>query len=149
LREIAMEPSFIAAVVAGMIAYGLPAQTAAKNVGLSADSRGVQCRDRLRAGGRGNRTCGPTFKTTADPNSPFGFRAGSPAARVVISEADDFGLPVTRGNIVLGATCVLLIDAATLPVCGADTAKKALDPSLSANALIHRAALMLRRAGEP
>jgi SnoaL-like polyketide cyclase len=35
-----------------------------------------------------------------------------------------------------------LIDAATLPVCGADTARKALDPSLPANALIRRAALM-------
>ena len=35
-----------------------------------------------------------------------------------------------------------LIDAATLPVCGADTARKTLDPSLSANALIRRAALM-------
>ena len=35
-----------------------------------------------------------------------------------------------------------LIDAATLPVCGADAARKALDPSLSANALIRRAALM-------
>ena len=35
-----------------------------------------------------------------------------------------------------------LIDVATLPVCGADTARKALDPSLPANALIRRAALM-------
>jgi carboxymethylenebutenolidase len=35
-----------------------------------------------------------------------------------------------------------LIDAATLPVCGADTAWKALDPSLPANALIRRAGLM-------
>src|ERR1700693_6114520 len=35
-----------------------------------------------------------------------------------------------------------LIDAATLPVCGADTARKALDPSLPANALIRRAAPM-------
>jgi carboxymethylenebutenolidase len=35
-----------------------------------------------------------------------------------------------------------LINAATLPVCGADTARKTLDPSLSANALIRRAALM-------
>jgi carboxymethylenebutenolidase len=35
-----------------------------------------------------------------------------------------------------------LIDVATLPVSGADTARKALDPSLPANALIHRAALM-------
>ena len=35
-----------------------------------------------------------------------------------------------------------LIDAATLPVCGADTARKALDPSLASNALIRRAALM-------
>ena len=34
-----------------------------------------------------------------------------------------------------------LIDVATLPVCG-DTARKALDPSLPANALIRRAALM-------
>jgi len=32
-----------------------------------------------------------------------------------------------------------LINAATLPVCGADTARKALDPSLPANALIRRA----------
>ena len=32
-----------------------------------------------------------------------------------------------------------LIDAATLPVCGADTARKALDPSLASNALIRRA----------
>jgi carboxymethylenebutenolidase len=35
-----------------------------------------------------------------------------------------------------------LIDVATLPVCGADTARKALDPSLPANALIRRAAPM-------
>ena len=35
-----------------------------------------------------------------------------------------------------------LIDVATLPVCGADTSRKALDPSLPANALIRRAALM-------
>jgi carboxymethylenebutenolidase len=35
-----------------------------------------------------------------------------------------------------------LIDVATLPVCGANTARKALDPSLPANALIRRAALM-------
>ena len=35
-----------------------------------------------------------------------------------------------------------LIDAATLPVCGVDTARKALDPSLASNALIRRAALM-------
>jgi len=35
-----------------------------------------------------------------------------------------------------------LIDAVTLPVCGADTARKALDPSLASNALIRRAALM-------
>jgi hypothetical protein len=35
-----------------------------------------------------------------------------------------------------------LIDAATLPVCGADTARKALAPSLPANALIRRAALI-------
>jgi len=34
-----------------------------------------------------------------------------------------------------------LIDAATLPVCGADTARKALDPSVPANTLIRRAAL--------
>jgi carboxymethylenebutenolidase len=33
-----------------------------------------------------------------------------------------------------------LIDAATLPVSGADSAKKALDPALPANALIRRAA---------
>jgi hypothetical protein len=36
-----------------------------------------------------------------------------------------------------------LIDAATLPVCGADTARKALDPSLPANALIRSAALLI------
>ena len=35
-----------------------------------------------------------------------------------------------------------LIDVATLPVCGADAARKALDPSLPANALIRRAALV-------
>ena len=35
-----------------------------------------------------------------------------------------------------------LIDVATLPVCGADTARKALDPWLPANALIRRAAPM-------
>src|ERR1700745_519600 len=35
-----------------------------------------------------------------------------------------------------------LIDVATLPVCGADTDRKALDPSLPANALIRRATLM-------
>jgi carboxymethylenebutenolidase len=35
-----------------------------------------------------------------------------------------------------------LIDAATLPVCGGDTARKVLDPSLPANALIRRAAPM-------
>jgi carboxymethylenebutenolidase len=35
-----------------------------------------------------------------------------------------------------------LIDASTLPVCGVDTARKALDPSLPANALIRRAALI-------
>jgi carboxymethylenebutenolidase len=35
-----------------------------------------------------------------------------------------------------------LIDVATLPVGGADTARKALDPSLPANALIRRAALV-------
>ena len=35
-----------------------------------------------------------------------------------------------------------LIDAARLPVCGVDTARKALDPSLPANGLIRRAALM-------
>jgi carboxymethylenebutenolidase len=33
-----------------------------------------------------------------------------------------------------------LINTATLPVCGGDTARKALDPSLLANALIRRAA---------
>src|ERR1700726_1529433 len=38
-----------------------------------------------------------------------------------------------------------LIDVAPLPVCGADTAQKALDPSLPANALIRRAALMEKR----
>ena len=36
-----------------------------------------------------------------------------------------------------------LIDVATLPVCGADTARKALDPSLPANALIRRAAALM------
>ena len=35
-----------------------------------------------------------------------------------------------------------LIDAATLPVGGRDSARKALDPSLPANALIRRAGLM-------
>jgi carboxymethylenebutenolidase len=35
-----------------------------------------------------------------------------------------------------------LIDAATLPVGGGDTARKALDPSLPANVLIRRAAPM-------
>jgi carboxymethylenebutenolidase len=35
-----------------------------------------------------------------------------------------------------------LIDTARLPVCGADTARKALDPSLPVNTLIRRAALM-------
>ena len=35
-----------------------------------------------------------------------------------------------------------LIDTARLPVCGTDAARKALDPSLPANALIRRAALM-------
>ena len=35
-----------------------------------------------------------------------------------------------------------LIDVATLPVCGADTARKALDLSLPANVLIRRAALV-------
>jgi hypothetical protein len=46
----------------------------------------------------------PHSKRTAVPNSPFGFPAAAPAASVLISESDDFQLPVPRANVVIRAT---------------------------------------------
>src|SRR5438270_13471084 len=60
-----------------------------------------QVRTRLFAGGRGIRTSGPTFKRTAVSRArPFVFwRPAAQAASVLVSENDDFELPVSQSDL--------------------------------------------------